>query len=37
MTSAMIDLLSAQRSFQAESQVINTESQIMQEVGQLGR
>jgi len=37
MTAAMIDLLSAQRSFQAESQVINTQSQIMQEVGQLGR
>ena len=36
-TKAMIDLLSAQRSFQAESQVVNTQSQILQEVSQLGR
>ena len=36
-TKAMVDLLSAQRAFQAESQVINTQSQILQEVAQLGR
>lgn len=36
-TKAMIDLLSAQRAFQAESQVVNTQSQILQEVAQLGR
>jgi flagellar hook protein FlgE len=36
-TKAMIDLLSAQRAFQAESQVVNTQSQILQEVSQLGR
>jgi len=36
-TKAMIDLLSAQRAFQAQSQVVNTQSQILQEVSQLGR
>ena len=36
-TKAMIDLLSAQRAFQAESQVVNTQSQILQEVAQIGR
>jgi flagellar hook protein FlgE len=36
-TAAMVDLLSAQRAFQAESQVVNTQSQILQEVAQLGR
>ena len=36
-TAAMVDLLSAQRAFQAESQVVNTQSQILQEVTQLGR
>lgn len=36
-TKAMVDLLSAQRAFQAESQVINTQSQILQDVAQLGR
>ncbi len=35
-TAAMVDLLSAQRAFQAESQVINTQSQILQEISQLG-
>jgi len=36
-TADMVDLLSAQRAFQEESQVVNTQSQILQEVAQLGR
>ena len=37
ITTAMIDLLSAQRSFQAISQVVNTESEALQSIVQMGR
>ena len=37
ITTAMIDLLSAQRSFQAISEVVKNESDAMQQISQMGR
>ncbi len=37
ITTAMIDLLSAQRAFQSISQVVNTESEALQSIVQMGR